>query len=154
DRHRISVLPAQEAVIVFTGGGINTDEIAPFLTKAFRSDRPLAPNPSAAARLRAALATAQRPPASPPPASPPSASPPSAPPPAVLPRTSVSSSASATLLEPARVLSGRTYQLEDNPMGWRSLALTFAGHDAATLTLGTTDATWTAPIGLDGRYRF
>ena len=125
---RISVLPGQDTVIVFTGGGIDTDEIAPYLLKAITAgDRFLALNPAAMARLRAALAAATRPPDPTPP---------------------------AALPDQARLLSGRTYMLDANPMDWRSLSLNVASRDRASLTLGVGDQTWTAPIGLNGRYRF
>jgi CubicO group peptidase (beta-lactamase class C family) len=123
---RIAVLPAQDAVLVFNGGGINTDEIAPFVLDAMRTTEPLDANLQAAARLRKAIAVSREPPA------------PSAP---------------APFPARARTISGRTYSLAPNVLRWRTLSLTFEGKDAR-VTLGLGDRIWTGAIGLDGRYRF
>jgi CubicO group peptidase (beta-lactamase class C family) len=46
---RISVLPKENMVVVFTGGGADTDQIAPFLFRAIRSDTAI-PNNRAGSR--------------------------------------------------------------------------------------------------------
>lgn len=123
----LSVLPGHDAVVVVTGGGLVTDQIAPFLLEAIDSERPLPPNPRATARLNAALAAAKRPPQ------------PHRP---------------AALPGRARSVSGRTYVLDANPLGWRSLSLHFSGADKARVTVHSGAPPWSAAIGLDGRYRF
>jgi CubicO group peptidase (beta-lactamase class C family) len=122
----ISVLPTHDAVLAVTGGGLDTDEIAPYLLEAMRAERPLPPNPAGAARLRAALAAAGR---APEPTRP------------------------ASLPPRAGMVSGRSYVLDANPLGWRSLSLDFSGPAEARVTLGTADLIWRGTVGLDGRYR-
>src|SRR5436190_3305889 len=68
---RITVSPAKELVLVYTGGGFEPGDLAPFILKSLnaiksgksgKSDQPLPANPEANARLRDKLAAAIRPP--------------------------------------------------------------------------------------------
>ena len=52
---RISVLPKENMVVVFTGGGADTDQIAPFLFRAIRSDTAIPDNPAGQQMLKRAL---------------------------------------------------------------------------------------------------
>ena len=49
---RISVLPKENIVLVFTGGGANTDEIAPFLFRSIRSNAAIPENTVGQQKLR------------------------------------------------------------------------------------------------------
>lgn len=124
---RAAVLPDKDLVVVFNGGGVNTDEIAPFLFRAIRSDTSLAENPTSAARLRGRLEQARQPP------------------PAHRP---------ASLPELARLVSGISYEIEANALNLQRLRLTFSGEAEAQAMLRLSNEEWTVPIGLDGRYRF
>ena len=121
---RISVMPAANLVVVFTGGGFEPGDIGAFIGHALASERPLPDNPAAAARLAAAVRDALKPPL-----------------------------ASATLPAPplAAVISGSTYTFEDNPIGLKSLSLSFPGGAEASLLLDLGDRTdGPRPVGLDG----
>jgi hypothetical protein len=122
---RISVVPAKNLVVVFTGGEFEPGDIGAFIGRAIKSDKPLPEGPAGAARLAAVVQDATRPPAvqSVPPASP---------------------------LAP--VISGRTYSLDANPLGLRSFVLTFPrGAADARLQLELSDRRdGPRPVGLDG----
>ena len=120
---RVAVVPDKELVIVFNGGGVDTDAIAPFLFRALRSDQPLAVRPGAQEKLAAALVAARQPP----PLEPPAAIPPL-----------------------ARTISGTRYVADDNPIGLRTLSLQFSG-DRAHATLEFLGREWNVPLGLRGR---
>jgi CubicO group peptidase (beta-lactamase class C family) len=60
---RINVWPAKDLVIVFTGGGFEPGDIAPFILKALKSDQPLPPNPQASTELQERLLRARKSPA-------------------------------------------------------------------------------------------
>ena len=124
---RIAVLPEENMVVVFTGGGANTDEIAPFLFKAIRSDAALAENPSSQQKLAQALGRVAEP---------------------------ISETANAKTPRLARIVSGRRYSLSANPLGLRTLQFEFKDPSSAAVTLQFDSATWTAPVGLDGKRRF
>jgi CubicO group peptidase (beta-lactamase class C family) len=128
---RAAVLPDKDLVVVFNGGGVNTDEIAPFLMKAIRSDAPLPDDAAAARRLRTRLDQARRPRVSPPPA-----------------RTDVGSPTVA------RAISGRRYAIDPNPLDLRHLALAFSAPNEVRATLSLFGAEYRVPVGVDGRYRF
>jgi CubicO group peptidase (beta-lactamase class C family) len=120
---RVAVVPDKELVIVFNGGGVDTDTIAPFLFRAMRSDQALAVRPGAQEKLTAALIAARRPP----PLEPPASIPPL-----------------------ARTISGQRYVADDNPIGLRTLSLQFSG-DSARVTLEFLGRQWNVPLGLRGR---
>ena len=89
-----------------------------------KSDRPLPENPAGAAHLNKAINDAKRPPAAQPAA----------------PEPSIS-----------KTVSGKTYQLENNPIDLKSFSLTFSGSNKAVVRLEFTDGRIEQrPIGLDG----
>ena len=120
---RVAVVPDKELVIVFNGGGVDTDAIAPFLFRALQSDQTLAVRPGAPERLAAALVVARQPPA----LGPPAPTPPL-----------------------ARSISGTRYVADDNPIGLRTLSLQFSG-DRAHAALEFLGRDWNVPLGLRGR---
>lgn len=114
-------------VVVFTGGGANTDEIAPFLFRAIRSDKSIPENPAGKRRLTKALSRASEP---------------------------VREIANIRTPALARNVSGRIYSLSPNPLDLRTLQFEFKDTNKAEVTLQFDAATWTAPVGLDGKRRF
>jgi len=120
---RLAVVPDRDLVIVFNGGGVNTDDIAPDLLGALRSNRPLPDDAEGRALLAHALRAAAQPPA--------------LEPPTPLPPT-------------ARAISGRRYVADENRLGLRHLSLTFAP-GGAHATLEMLGQAWHVPIGLHGR---
>jgi CubicO group peptidase (beta-lactamase class C family) len=130
---RAAVLPDKDIVIVFTGGGANTDEIAPFLFRAIKADAPLPESASGIARLKSRLDAARQPS--------PSAS-------------QATPSQAAPLPGLARVVSGRRYAIDTNPLKLTHLSFTFSGPTEASATLRIDGREFTVPIGLDARARF
>jgi Beta-lactamase len=124
---RIAVLPKENMVVVFTGGGANTDEIAPFLFRAIRSDKSIPENPPGMQRLTKAMS-----------------------------RISEPAREMASIRTPAhaRTISGKIYSLSPNPLDLRTLQFEFKDANKAHVTLRFDAATWTAPVGLDGKRRF
>jgi CubicO group peptidase (beta-lactamase class C family) len=121
---RISIVPAKDLVVVFTGGEFEPGDIGQFIGRAIKSDRTLPENPAGAARLATAVRAATDPPAARP-----------------------VTAAPAT----AKVISGRTYALDANPFDLRSFSLTFSGGTTAQLQLELVDRLDRArPVGLDG----
>ncbi|MGF6417570.1 CubicO group peptidase (beta-lactamase class C family) [Stenotrophomonas sp. AN71] len=122
---RISVSPEKNIVVVFTGGEFEPGDIGTFILAALKSDQPLPENPSAAARLAAAVGDAATPP----------------PPISFMPPL-------------ARTVSGKRYALSENPLGLKSLMLTFAGTETAQLQFELKSRNEPSrPIGLDGTPR-
>jgi CubicO group peptidase (beta-lactamase class C family) len=121
---RVAVVPDKELVIVFNGGGVDTDAIAPPLLRALRSDRALAVRPGAHERLAAVLSAAGQPPAAGPP---------------------------APLSSLAHVISGTRYVADDNPLGLRTFSLKFSGQDEGHAALEFLGREWNVPVGLRGR---
>jgi hypothetical protein len=117
------VVPDKELVIVFNGGGIDTDAIAPFLFRALISDQAVPVRPGASEKLAAAALEARQPPPLQPPASLPSL---------------------------ARTISGTTYVADENPIGLRTLSLQFS-RDGARAALDFLGHGWSVPLGLRGR---
>jgi hypothetical protein len=121
---RISVVPAKNLVVVFTGGEFEPGDIGQFIGRAIVSDKPLAEDPAGVAQLGAAVRNATRPPAAQP-------APPSPP--------------------LAKMISGRTYVLDGNPLDLQSFVLWFPGGAEAQLQLGLSDRRdGPRPVGLDG----
>lgn len=119
---RISVTPEKNVVVVFTGGEFKPGDIGAFILRAIKSDQPLPENPSAAARLAAAVEDAATPPR------PTSFTPPM-----------------------ARAVSGRRYTLAENPLDLKSFVLTFSGTEVAQLQLELGNRSDPPrPFGLDG----
>lgn len=135
----IKVSPDRNLVIVVTGGGGITgvvDEVlSSYIFPAVKSDEPLPANPSSVASLEHLIQSLS---------TPPPAEPKDVPP----------------LPEIAHIISGKTYQLEDNPFGLLSITLTFNEPDEAllsitssgVLTMGDTEYEWL--IGMDNVERF
>jgi hypothetical protein len=117
------VVPDKELVIVFNGGGVDTDAIAPLLFRALRSDQATAVRTGGPERLTAAMVAARQPPAEGP---------------------------APALPSLARTISGTTYVAEDNPLGLRTLSLQFSG-DRANAALEFLGREWNVPLGLRGR---
>ena len=130
---RISVVPAKNIVIVFTGGGFEPGDIGKFLLAAIKSDQPLPENQIDFAELTAAVKRAG--------AVPPSKAVPSLP-------------------QLAKEVSGNILQFDENPAGLRDLTFTFRRGAEATVRLTFADNRFTEklvsvrPIGLDGVLRF
>ena len=116
---RISVLPARNLVVVFTGGEFEPGDIGKFIGESTKSDRRLPENPAGTTRLAAAVRAAAQPPAQ------------------------------ATPM--SQNISGRTYAVEANPVGLKSLSLTFSGHNEAVVHLEFADGrVEQRPLALDG----
>jgi hypothetical protein len=124
---RIAILPKENMVAVFTGGGADTDEIAPFLFRAIRSDAAIAENPAGQQKLAQALARVAEP---------------------------VRETPNAKTPRLARIVSGRPYSLSTNPLDLRALQFEFKNKDTATCVLRFDRETWTVSVGLDGKRRF
>jgi len=124
---RIAVLPKENMVVVFTGGGANTDEIAPFLFRAIRSDRAIPENSAGQQRLTQGLFRASK---------------------------SIREIANVRTTSLARRVSSTTYSLSPNPLDLRSLRFQFKDDNKAKVTLQFDTTTWTTPVGLDGKRRF
>jgi CubicO group peptidase (beta-lactamase class C family) len=124
---RISVLPKENIVVVFTGGGSDTDQIAPFLFRAIRSDTAIPENPASQQRLRQALLRSSNP---------------------------IPEARNVSMPQLARRTSGVTFSLSSNPLDLRSIQFDFSNRNEATVTLRFDDAKWIAPVGLDGKRRF
>lgn len=125
---RITVVPAWNLTVVTTGGGFSFDEIEPLLTTTFvNMNNSLPDNPTAVSRLEAVLNAISRSPASQP---------------------------VAALPDTARVISGKTFVFEPNPLGIEKVSLEFNNSTEAILHVTLTDGgqmpPW--PIGLDGVY--
>jgi CubicO group peptidase (beta-lactamase class C family) len=127
---RVAVLPDKDLVIVFNGGGVNTDELAPFLFRAIKSDQPLTENASSTTRLQKRIAEAKQP-------------------------SLVVASTTKPVPDFARTISGKRYVIaEANPLNMHHLSLTFAGTAEAQATFQLFDGEYTVPVGLDGHARF
>lgn len=124
---RISVLPNENMVVVWTGGGANTDQIAPFLFRSIRAAAAIAEDPVGRRKLEQALLHISKP--------------------IVEPRN-------ARTPRVAERISGVTYSLSSNPLDLRSMRLDFKSRNEATATLQFADGRWIAAVGLDGKRRF
>ncbi|MGB8644110.1 MAG: serine hydrolase [Anaerolineae bacterium] len=127
------VVPKQGLVVVVTAGIVTDDDnsipiklLQNYILPAVQSNGPLPPNPNAQAQLSDEIAAAA---AAPPPS-------PVAPP-----------------GDTARVISGKTFTLTDNPLGWQALAFTTPGGNEARLTLTANGQAVDLRVGLDGDYR-
>jgi CubicO group peptidase (beta-lactamase class C family) len=123
---RAAVVADKDLVVVFNGGGVDTDDIAAFLFRAIRSDTPLPENRGASERLAKALATARQPPAS-------------------QPRGPIPATAAA--------ISGRRYLLDSNALGLQAISLLFTAGPEAGATFEFDGPDWSVVIGVDGRHR-
>jgi hypothetical protein len=110
-----------------SGGGLDTDAIAPYVLRALRSDTPLPPDRAGTNRLRQAIKMANQPPR----------------PSKISPHPPAA----------ARV-SGRVYNFPANAIDLRSATLSFPKGGAASFDLRRADWVLQGPVGLDGVYRF
>lgn len=123
----LMVIPELDLVVVTTGDlqvGMLFDGLTNFIVPAVESNEALPANPDAFASLQAAVEATTHPVPSPVPAMP----------------------------AAAQTISGKTYTLADNALGWKSFSLTFNDQDAMlTLDVGSTPIE--LPVGLEGIYR-
>jgi CubicO group peptidase (beta-lactamase class C family) len=124
---RINVWPAQNLVLVFTGGEFEPGDLAGFILKALKSKEPLPPNPEASARLQKQIAAAAMPP---------------------LPQ------AVGKLPAQAMLVSGKTFSFSTNALGLRSVALKFDSSAQAQAELVWEGRRLVFPVGLDAVERF
>ena len=124
---RINVWPAKDLVVVFTGGGFEPGDLAPFILKALRSDESLPPNLEAFARLQERIVAATKPP--------------SPRPVAKIPRM-------------AARISGRKFRLSANSLNLETLTLEFDKSAEAHADLLWDGHSVSFPMGLDGVERF
>jgi len=117
---RITVWPAQEMVIVFTGGGFEPGDLAKFILQSLKSD---ARNKGAADQLKARLGAASRPP---------------------------KANSVPKLPALATQISGKTFSLGSNALGLSTVCFTFGkpAETQATVTWGAKSMSF--PVGLDG----
>ena len=94
---RITVVPEKNIVIVFTGGEFEPGEVGAFIGRALKADQALPENPTATARLAAAVSEA------------------------AMPRLP-----SSYVPPLAKKVSGRRYALAANPLNLKSFVLTFS----------------------------
>ncbi|HVN55606.1 MAG TPA: serine hydrolase [Anaerolineaceae bacterium] len=127
----IFVFPAENLVVVFTAGlpASNNADYIPlekflnqYILPAVKSGRPLQANPTALSRYQAGVAALAQPKR------------------AVQPLPSV-----------AAAISGKTFTLADNPLGWRQIVFTFK--DGAEEAQATVDGS-TLLIGMDNVFRY
>jgi CubicO group peptidase (beta-lactamase class C family) len=124
---RINVWPAKDTVVVFTGGGFEPGDLAPFILGALRSEHPLPANQEGFARLKERIEAATKPPSTRP-----------------LPK-----------MPPlAERISGRTFQLGANSLNLKTLRLRFGSASEAAAELLWKEHLMTVPLGLDGVERF
>jgi CubicO group peptidase (beta-lactamase class C family) len=123
---RIWVFAEKNMVVVTTGGGFEPADVGALIFPALKSDDPLSPNPAG----DVLLASASRIGTQPPPLRP------------------------AQQLPPvARAISGKTYLLNHNGLGLKSLFLKFSG-TSPTLSLESENGlAETRPVGFDGQPR-
>jgi CubicO group peptidase (beta-lactamase class C family) len=124
---RITVWPDKNLVLVFTGGGFEPGDLAPFILKSLKADGPLPKNPTANQKLKTSLAAAMR---------------------APLAKATAPPSAMATRI------SGKRFTLARNQLDLTSLSLTFNDSAVATLEFSRLGKTFRSPVGLDGIERF
>jgi CubicO group peptidase (beta-lactamase class C family) len=121
---RLTVVPALNLVVVFTGGGFEPGDIGNFIGQSIKSDKPLPENPVGVTGLARGISDAARPPET----------------------QSVAAQGSI-----AKAISGKTYQLENNPAGLKSLSVTFSPGNEALIRLDFLDGRREQrPVGLDG----
>jgi hypothetical protein len=128
---RILVWPALDLVVVTTGAGFEPGALVPFLSRALRSEAALPENEARSRQLAGALAAARAGPAA----------------------------VRTALPELAGRISGRTYEMEANPLGFERIGFEFQS-DRGTLLLELADSMgvgaagrYSLDLGLDGRYR-
>jgi CubicO group peptidase (beta-lactamase class C family) len=122
---RITVTPAENRIVVFTGGEFEPGDIGKFIGESIKSAQPLPENPAGQARLAAAVSAAGV--------------------------SHMVSSAASPANPMSKVISGRKYVVEANPRGLKSFSLIFSGPGEAVVHLESTDGrVEQRPLGLDG----
>jgi CubicO group peptidase (beta-lactamase class C family) len=124
---RVNVWPAKDMVIVFTGGGFEPGDLAPFILKSLKSDNPLPSNGKAVARLKERIGGATKAPSARP-----------------LPKAPAM----------ANQISGKEFQLGANSMNLKTVGFKFGDRPEALAEFVWEDRRITVPIGLDGVERF
>src|SRR2546426_10667573 len=124
---RINVWPAKDLVLVFTGGGFEPGDLAPFILKALKSDNLLPFDRESFARLEERIDAAAKAPSARP-----------------LPKMPVM----------AKHSSGRKFQLATNSMNLKTIRLEFDDTSKALAEVVWEEHRMTVPIGLDGVERF
>ena len=119
---RITVWPARDVVVVFTGGGFEPGDLAPFLLKAIKPDGPLPANRDASRQLRNRLTAAQKP--------------------TTLKRR-------AKLPDVASSISGKEFELSPNPLHLKLVRLDFKSPSEAHAQFVWQDQRVTFPVGMD-----
>ena len=122
---RLSIWPAKNLIVVFTGGGFEPGDVGSYLVAALKADTALPPDTGGLQRLRAEVALAAQAPAAIPPVVPPIA---------------------------ARRASGHAFNFSENAFQLRTLTF-FFDDGQARVKMEFADRTLHLPIGLDGRYR-
>ncbi len=124
---RISVWPAKDLVLVFTGGEFEPGDLAQFILKALQSDQSLPANPNATAELKKRMIAATKaPPAQP--------------------------VRKAPFI--ARNISGKRIEMSNNALGLRELTLSFDDSAEARTELLVDGHHEQFLVGLDGVERF
>ncbi len=124
---RITVWPAKDLVLVFTGGGFETGDLATFILKALKSDDRLPPNLEASSELQKRIAVAAQPP---------------------LPRPTL------PLPGTAEHISGKTFRFSANNLDLGALTLKFNHTAEAHAELEWAGHRMGFSAGLDGVERF
>lgn len=132
---QISVMPSKNTVIVFNGGGFNTGDVMKLIQPAIKSDQALPENSAATAKLKNVI-------------------------------SEVSKAAAPTAAQPlpaiAKAISGKTFTVQSNWIGLKTLTLRFpeVGDPTAKFSFvenwnmnRTEKLSEVRPIGLDGSLR-
>ena len=120
---RITVWPARDLVLVFTGGGFDPGDLSKFILKALKSDAPLPTDPKTTSRLHNRVEAAAKPPT---------------------PHPKAASPAMET------TVSRKLYKLSPNGLGLTSLALGFNRSAQATAEIMWDERPVRIPVGLEG----
>jgi CubicO group peptidase (beta-lactamase class C family) len=124
---RINVWPAKEMVVVFTGGGFEPGDLAPFILKAIKSENSLPLNQQSLARLNERIDAATK---------------------APFPRPH------AKMPPLAEQVSGKAFDLTTNTLNLKTLRLRFDNSSEAHASIVWDKQQMTFPFGLDGVPRF
>lgn len=120
---RITMIPAKNMIVVFTGGGFQPGDIGNQLVGVVASDRSLPENPAGVARLRESVHAVAQP---------------------------TEKKPAAPLPEIAGTISGKPYFFETNSIGLKSISFTFSSpEDASVQLVFTNRPTETHRIGLN-----
>ncbi|HKS38125.1 MAG TPA: serine hydrolase [Verrucomicrobiae bacterium] len=124
---RITVWPAKNLVVVFTGGGFEPGDLAPFILKSLKSDDKLPADLEAMARLRRRIAEAAQPP---------------------------SARSVPKLPSIAGLISGKTFNMTTNRLNLSTVSVKFDGSAEAQAELLWDGHRERYRLGLDGVGRF